>query len=174
MKKTIAAICTGIMLMTSVVNATEISYNGSKYNVDTVNRDNTLYVSAEYNTGDKKAEEIVIDGKKYASLRELTGSNNKSVEWNSEDKSIVISDINNDFMYRLNAQMPIYENYVFSPFCVKTALAMLANGAKGETRDEILKEIDIDNIDEYNEYSKYLSEQYDKNEDVKIKTASSV
>lgn len=174
MKITIASICTGIMLMTSVVNATEISYNGSTYNADTVNRDNTLYVFAEYNTGDKKAEEITIDGKQYVSLRELAGLNNKSVEWNSVDKSIVISDISDNFIYRLNAQMPVYKNYVFSPFCVKTALAMLANGAEGETRDEILKEINVENIDEYNAYAKYLSEQYDKNEDVKIKTASSV
>ncbi len=174
MKKLLAYICMITILMSTVVNATEISYKDNTYILETVNKDNNIYIPAAYNTGEKKAEEITINGSKYVSLRELAKINNLSVKWNSRDKSIALSDIGDDFTYKLNGQMPVDKNYVFSPFCIKTALAMLANGAKGETKDEILKAINVENSDEYNKYVQELNKKYAENEKININTASSV
>ena len=65
-------------------------------------------------------------------------------------------EITDSFADKLNREMPKDENYMFSPASVKMALAMAANGADGETKDQILKVLGIDNLDNYNESAKKL------------------
>lgn len=55
------------------------------------------------------------------------------------------------FEDKLNEKMPEDKNYMFSPLSVKMALALAANGADGETREEILNTLGIDDLDEFNE-----------------------
>lgn len=52
-------------------------------------------------------------------------------------------------------------NRMLSPYSAKMCLALLANGAKGETREQILNAIGISNLDEYNEEVKELLSRYE-------------
>ena len=50
----------------------------------------------------------------------------------------------------LFAFMPRNENYIVSPFSLRMALALAANGAEGETLSEILMALGIDDLDAHN------------------------
>lgn len=78
------------------------------------------------------------------------------------------------FADKLNAQMPQDKNYMFSPFSIKMALAMAANGADGATKDEILKALDIDDLDAYNKNMKQTLERYSKSDILKLNVANSI
>lgn len=78
------------------------------------------------------------------------------------------------FAWQLNALMPKDENYMFSPLSIKIALAMAANGADGNTRDEILKALQINDLDEFNRFSKELIYEYASNEKVNLSIANSL
>lgn len=78
------------------------------------------------------------------------------------------------FEDRLNAQMPKDKNYMFSPLSVKMALAIAANGADGKTLDEILEATDIENLDEFNEKSKGMIEQYSNYDLLEVNIANSI
>ena len=74
----------------------------------------------------------------------------------------------------MNAQMPETQNYMFSPLSIKMALLMAANGATGETRDEILKAIDVENLDGYNDEIKAMISKYSQSDLLKLQVANSV
>lgn len=71
----------------------------------------------------------------------------------------------NTFAMNMNGEMSKTQNYMFSPLSVKMAMAMTANGADGNTKDEILSVLGIDNLDEYNKATKKLIEDYNNNFD---------
>lgn len=77
------------------------------------------------------------------------------------------------FSDKLNALMPTDKNYVFSPFSIKTALLMAANGAGGETLDEISKLLNISSLDESNKAIKSASERYAASDELKISVSNS-
>jgi serpin B len=52
-------------------------------------------------------------------------------------------------------------NWMISPYSIRLCLAMLANGANGETRTELLRALDIDDLDTFNAGVKALLERYD-------------
>jgi len=70
--------------------------------------------------------------------------------------------------------MPDNENYMISPFSIKMAMMMVANGADGDTQKEILEAFGIDDINEYNEFSKNLISKYNMNDKVKLNVANSI
>lgn len=70
--------------------------------------------------------------------------------------------------------MPDNENYMVSPFSIKMAMLMAANGAEGKTQQEILTAFGIEDIDEYNKFSKEIIEKYNSNEKVKLNVANSI
>lgn len=78
------------------------------------------------------------------------------------------------FADALNAYMPNDQNYMISPFSIKIALAMAANGAAGETQSEILKVLGIKNLDNYNQYIKNIMAIYDKAQVSQFEIANSV
>lgn len=78
------------------------------------------------------------------------------------------------FADKLNERMPQDKNYMFSPFSIKMALAMAANGADGATKDEILKALDIDDLDAYNKNVKQTLERYSKSDVLKLNVANSI
>lgn len=52
-------------------------------------------------------------------------------------------------------------NWSVSPYSIRLCLAMLANGAKGETQQELLSALRIDDLDAFNQSVKELLETYD-------------
>jgi len=88
--------------------------------------------------------------------------------------SAVSKNDNVTFADRLKAQMPTDTNYMFSPLSIKMAFAMAANGADGNTKTEILNALDIDNLDEYNEYAKKIIEGYQKADILKLDIANAL
>ncbi|HBL82259.1 MAG TPA: hypothetical protein DD391_06620 [Clostridiales bacterium] len=79
-----------------------------------------------------------------------------------------------NFVDKLNAQMPKDENYMFSPLSIKMAFAMAANGAGGETRSQILNALEIDDLNAYNQKSKELIAHYNQSELLKFNVANSI
>lgn len=73
-----------------------------------------------------------------------------------------------------NTLMPQDQNYMFSPLSIKMALALAANGAEGETKEELLNAIGIDDLDAFNEQAKKLIEDYSKTDIVKLSVANSI
>lgn len=88
------------------------------------------------------------------------------------ETDIVIADLS--FSDKLNIQMPTNKNYMFSPISIKMALALAANGADGNTKEEILNAMDIENIDEFNETSKELIYRYSQTDTLSLKIANSI
>ena len=74
----------------------------------------------------------------------------------------------------LNTNMPNDKNYMFSPFSVKMALMMAANGASENTRDEILKVTQVDNIDEYNKKTVNMLDSYSKTDILNVNVSNSI
>lgn len=70
--------------------------------------------------------------------------------------------------------MPDDKNYMVSPFSLKMAMSLAANGAGGTTKDEILTAFGIDNLDSYNTAAKELIERYEGTSSVKLNVANSI
>lgn len=66
------------------------------------------------------------------------------------------------------------ESYMVSPFSVKIALLLLANGAEGETKAEILDLLGVDDLSAYNEEMKTLAGKYAMSKSFTLNTANSV
>ena len=78
------------------------------------------------------------------------------------------------FSDKLNSCMPQDKNYMFSPLSIKMVLALAANGADGNTKEEITKTLGISNLEEFNDFSKELIEKYSKTEHLKLNVANSI
>ncbi len=98
----------------------------------------------------------------------LVKVNEKFSKWTEID----FSDL--DFADKIAIQMPKNENYVFSPLSIKTALALAANGAEGETKSEILDVLGIEDLDEFNESLKETLEKYSNSKVVNVNVANSL
>ncbi len=78
------------------------------------------------------------------------------------------------FADKMNALMPQDQNYMFSPFSIKMALMMAANGASGETQKEILDAVGISDIDKYNENTKKMLTTLTEFDVMKLEVANSI
>ncbi len=78
------------------------------------------------------------------------------------------------FEDRLNNEMPNDKNYLFSPLSVEMALAMAANGADGQTRDEILRACGIADIESRNGAIKLMLREYTASELLKLNVSNSI
>jgi len=78
------------------------------------------------------------------------------------------------FADNLDEYMPSDKNYMFSPFSIKMALALLANGASGETLKEILAVTGIENLQGYNDFSRFIIEKYARTDVIKFDIANSL
>ena len=85
-------------------------------------------------------------------------------------------EISDDMLFtdKLNAQMPTDKNYMFSPISIKMALALAANGASGETKEEILNALGVSSLDEFNTLSKDLVERYSQTDILSLNIANSI
>ncbi len=75
---------------------------------------------------------------------------------------------------RLNASMPEDKNYMFSPLSVQMAFAMAANGTSGETQEQILRVLEIEDLDAYNHAAKNLIASYNQSEILQFNIANSL
>ncbi len=94
---------------------------------------------------------------------------NQSIRENEE------INLNYDFELNILNNLSKEENSVISPDSLKTVLAMAANGAEGETRNQILNALGIDDLEAYNsqQKEKISSNQWDYNS-ASYKTANSI
>ena len=70
--------------------------------------------------------------------------------------------------------MPKDQNYMISPFSIKMAMMMAANGANGYTQKEILSALGVSSIDEYNQKASDIITWYNSNKDVNLNVANSI
>lgn len=66
------------------------------------------------------------------------------------------------------------KNFMFSPFSIKMAFMLAANGAYGETREEILSAFGIDDLDKYNLTAKKIIEDASAGEGFELNIANSI
>lgn len=81
------------------------------------------------------------------------------------------------FADKLNYYMPDDKNYLFSPLSVRMALALAANGATGETQNEILTAMGLEGADDlmkFNNHSKHLLDIYGKYEALNLNLVNSI
>ncbi|MBE6571569.1 MAG: hypothetical protein E7656_04930 [Ruminococcaceae bacterium] len=84
-----------------------------------------------------------------------------------------ISVVDVSFADRLNRSMPDGENYMFSPLSIKMALLLAANGAKGATQSEILKAVNVKDLDTYNEKVKKMLSDYSQSDLLRLDISNS-
>lgn len=80
----------------------------------------------------------------------------------------------NSFASNMNALMPQNKNYMFSPLSIKMAMAMMANGASGETQSQILDATGIQNIGVFNMKAQEMIRNYSQSEILKLNVANSL
>lgn len=66
------------------------------------------------------------------------------------------------------------KNYMVSPFSLKMALMMTANGATGDTQKEMLEAFGIEEMAAYNKKAEELISRYNSTESVKLNVANSI
>lgn len=79
----------------------------------------------------------------------------------------------NQFSYRIFEKSENGKNIFLSPYSIATAFSMLANGAEGETKQEIMDLLKIRDLEKWNAYIKEYTGLYEK-EETKLLTANSV
>lgn len=72
------------------------------------------------------------------------------------------------FTGKLAALMPQDENYMVSPLSIKAAFAMVANGAEGETRGQLLSALEIEDLDAHNGELAADIERYGRDEVITV------
>ena len=77
------------------------------------------------------------------------------------------------FDSKIYKSMPEDKNYLISPTSIKFALTMLANGANGETKKEILDLLETKDIEEYNKLMTSMIKRYSENKNIKLNISNS-
>ncbi len=111
----------------------------------------------------------IIGDRTLVPLRAVSEAFGANVEWDETSSSVTITSAPEPtaapqsqpetkqatLAQKLMAHMPHDQNYMLSPFSLRMALMMAANGASGETRKEILGALNIDetNVGDYNDYA---------------------
>lgn len=117
---------------------------------------------------------LIINDRTFIPLRAVSEAFGVEVQWDIDTRTVILTTgpsateaptvtpeqtqepvtADTSFAFRLKEQMPTDKNYMVSPFSIKVALAMVANAAEGITKEEMLDTLDIDDLDEFNEYVK--------------------
>ena len=118
----------------------------------------------------------LVDGITYVPIRFLCEALGQTVEfkWADGYPAIYINGGTSSFAFSLLNQMPKDKNYMVSPLSIRLALAMAANGAGGETKEELLSGLLIENMEDYNEQALSLINRLNSCEDAQFKIANSI
>ena len=69
----------------------------------------------------------------------------------------------NDFSFRMLEELQKGENTIISPYSVSMGFSLLANGAKGETKEKIEQVLGISNLDTWNQAAgAYMQKKWGK------------
>ncbi len=118
-------------------------------------------------------------------LRAISEAFDYDAQWDRDTKTVTITSkqpeptlapVSADDTYtsRLMAQAPQNENFVISPFSLKMAMLMTANGAKGETQKEILDAFGVKDIDKYNSEANETIARLNTNDKGEVNIANSI
>ena len=93
-------------------------------------------------------------------------SGTEALEWIANANAVTASAVSSpeqpgSFADALVRALDPEGNWSVSPYSIRLCLAMLANGAKGETQQELLNALRIDDLDAFNQSVKELLETYD-------------
>ena len=93
-------------------------------------------------------------------------SGTEAMEWIANANAVTASAVSSpeqpgSFADALVRALDPEGNWAVSPYSIRLCLAMLANGAKGETQQELLNALRIDDLDAFNQSVKELLETYD-------------
>lgn len=95
-----------------------------------------------------------------------------------QEQSVTIRPISNQksnsFAISLLDHMPRDKNFMISPVSIRLALAMTANGAEGQTQDEMLKTLGIEDLGVFNTEVLDMMKRYQRVKGVDIKIANSI
>lgn len=111
---------------------------------------------------------IIVNDRTLVPLRAVSEAFDCDVQWDGDTRTVTIKtqiphtdepveilepvEAEGTYVQKLMANIPKDKNTVISPFSMKVAMMMLANGTQGETQKEILKTFGVDDIDKFNEY----------------------
>lgn len=116
---------------------------------------------------------MISNGRTLIPLRAVAESAGIDVSWDEKTETVKLVHAES-FADMLDSRIEDDKNYMFSPLSVKTAMAMAANGAEGQTKKEILDTLGIENLDEYNNRMKSTIEAYKNGENVTVNIANSI
>ena len=133
----------------------------------------------------------IVNGHTFVPLRAISEVFGASVEWDGNTRTVTIVSKSgqtalppqfniirylSDFSFEtaLFNAMPTDENYMISPFSLRMALAMAANGASGTTQAEILAALNIDDLDAFNRVIAEFIASSNENEAVEFNIANSI
>lgn len=93
-------------------------------------------------------------------------SGTEALEWIANANAVTASAVSSpeqpgSFADALVRALDPEGNWAVSPYSIRLCLAMLANGAKGETQQELLNALRINDLDAFNQSVKELLETYD-------------
>lgn len=93
-------------------------------------------------------------------------SGTEAMEWIANANAVTASAVSNpeqpgSFTDALVRELDAEGNWSVSPYSIRLCLAMMANGAKGETQQELLTALRIDDLDAFNQGVKELLATYD-------------
>ena len=118
---------------------------------------------------------VIKEGRTFVPARFVAECFGYEVKWDGgANRADLIRKPQGGFDLAMLQDMPKDKNYMFSPFSLKMALAMAANGAEGETRSEILDVLGIADLELFNSAAKKFIEDSNRNSAVKFNIANSI
>lgn len=83
-------------------------------------------------------------------------------------------DSEESYVQKFMSKLPQDANYVISPLSLKMAMMMLANGAEGDTKAEIINAFGVSDTDAYNVQTKEMIEAMNTDENGEVNIANSI
>lgn len=124
---------------------------------------------------------IIVNNRTLVPLRAISEAFGSDVQWDGEtctvsiisNRTVTPEPIDN-YTDKLMSKLPQDENYVVSPFSLKMAMLMTANGAEDETQKEILNAFEVYDIEEFNKYAKQLIADLNADDKAEVNIANSI
>lgn len=124
---------------------------------------------------------IIVNNRTLVPLRAISEAFGSDVQWDGEtctvsiiSNRIVTPEPIDNYTDKLMSKLPQDENYVVSPFSLKMAMLMTANGAEDETQKEILNAFEVYDIEEFNKYAKQLIADLNADDKAEVNIANSI
>lgn len=122
---------------------------------------------------------IIVGNRTLVPLRAVSEAFDCDVLWDGDTKTVTITSaapVAEDTSYeeKMLSQLPQDKNYVVSPFSLKMAMMMAANGAEDETQKEILDAFGIKDIKEFNVNAKQLIADLNDDDKAEVNIANSI